>query len=352
MLQEGFDGVDQSVKFNGVLLRCDELRNYTDSSLKQMIDLLIDNLRAALKEHNCSVSQIQSRCQFVYIDTNEADEVTRIAAGVFGVTSVSPVMAIPLDEFNSLQSDAAIQIERCDKKAYVSTERIAGVGGLPTGSQGRVICTISGGLDSPIAAYKMMKRGCIPIYLHFDNVPYGDDSTRDLAVRQAKRLAEYVYGHEVKMYIVPHGEDLTEILRHAPRKMTCIFCRRNMYRLAQEVAFKEDADAIVTGEIIGEQASQTTRNLLAEESAVCEIPIIRPCIGDDKVDIEKMAMKIRTYEFAHEAVSCCSLPPKYPTVHANLDEIDPAEERMDMEWIKKELAEAEVIVLKQVCEND
>lgn len=125
-----------------------------------------------------------------------------------------------------------------------------------------------------------------------------------------------------------------------------------MYRLAQEVAFKEDADAIVTGEIIGEQASQTTRNLLAEESAVCEIPIIRPCIGDDKVDIEKMAMKIRTYEFAHEAVSCCSLPPKYPTVHANLDEIDPAEEKMDMEWIAKELAEAEVIVLKEGCEND
>ena len=149
-----------------------------------------------------------------------------------------------------------------------------------------------GGLDSPVAAYKMMKRGCIPVFLHFDNVPYGDESTRNLAIRQAKRLVEYIHGHEIKMCIVPHGDDLTEVLRHAPRKMTCIFCRRNMYRLAEEVALLENADATVTGEIIGEQASQTTRNLLAEESAICEIPIIRPRIGDDKVEIEKMAMRI------------------------------------------------------------
>jgi thiamine biosynthesis protein ThiI len=317
-----------------------------------MIDLLVNNLRTALKEHNCSVNEIQPECHFVYINTKEIDEASRIAAGVFGVTSASPVMTTSVDDAESISSNTTIQVERCAEKAYVSTDRIDGVGGLPTGSQGKVVCTISGGLDSPVAAYKMMKRGCVPIYLHFDNVPYGDDSTRDLAIRQARRLTEYVYGHEVKMYIVPHGEDLTEVLRHAPRKMTCVFCRRNMYRLAQEVALKEDADAIVTGEIIGEQASQTTRNLLAEESAICEIPIIRPCIGDDKVDIERWAMKIRTYEFAHEAVSCCSLPPKYPTIHAKLDEIAPAEEEMDMNWLTKEIAEAEVIILKEGTGSD
>ncbi|MHA2063986.1 MAG: tRNA sulfurtransferase [Candidatus Thorarchaeota archaeon] len=327
------------------------MKNHSDPSKQQMIDQLVNNLRAALIEHNCSVNDIQPRCHFVYIDTLEVDEAARIAASVFGVSSVSPVLVSFLGEIDSLSSDLTLEIERCGEKAYVSAERIAGVGGLPTGSQGRVVCTISGGLDSPIAAYKMMKGGCVPIYLHFDNVPYGDDSTRDLAIRQAKRLTESIYGHEVKMYIVPHGEDLTEVLRHAPRKMTCIFCRRNMYRLAQEVALKEDADAIVTGEIIGEQASQTTRNLLAEESAICDIPIIRPCIGDDKVDIERLAIKIRTYEFAHEAVSCCSLPPKYPTIYARLEEIEPAEEKMDMEWITKELAEAEVIVLKEGSGN-
>jgi thiamine biosynthesis protein ThiI len=125
-----------------------------------------------------------------------------------------------------------------------------------------------------------------------------------------------------------------------------------MYRLAQEVALLENADAIVTGEIIGEQASQTTRNLLAEETAISEISIMRPCIGDDKDEIVKMAMKIRTYEFAHEAVSCCSLPPKYPTVHSNLEIIDPTEEKMDMGWIAAEISEAEVIILKDSGTSD
>jgi thiamine biosynthesis protein ThiI len=120
-----------------------------------------------------------------------------------------------------------------------------------------------------------------------------------------------------------------------------------MYRLAEKVALREDADAIITGEIIGEQASQTTRNLLAEENAICDVTIIRPCIGDDKVEIEKLAMKIGTYKYTHEAVSCCSLPPKYPTIHARLGEIQPAEEKMDMEILDAELSDAEVIILKR-----
>ncbi|MFX0055152.1 MAG: tRNA sulfurtransferase [Promethearchaeota archaeon] len=340
------------MKYDGVLLRCEELQYHSEQSKDQMITLLISNLKAALKEHNCSVGEILSKCQFLYIETSAINDVVGIAASIFGVTSISPVMVTTADAADSISQNPAVEVEWCDENAYVSTETIDGLGGLPTGSQGRVVCTISGGLDSPVASYKMMKRGCVPIFLHFDNVPYGDDSTRDLAIRQAKRLTEYVYGHEVMMYVVPHGEDLTEVLRHAPRKMTCVFCRRNMYRLAQEVALKEDADAIVTGEIIGEQASQTTRNLHAEESAICEIPIIRPCIGDDKVDIERLAMKIRTYEFAHEAVSCCSLPPEYPTIHANLGQIAPAEKDMDMEWLAKEIAEAEVIILKEGGRSD
>jgi thiamine biosynthesis protein ThiI len=308
---------------------------------------LVKNLEAALKEHAVSFDKIKPLCQFIFISTTNPQEVTRITSGVFGVSSASPVIVSSLVDAIVLPSNHTYTKEECENEVFLSTERFDGVGGLPTGSQGKVVCTISGGLDSPIAAYKMMKRGCIPVFVHFDNVPFGDESTRNLAIRQAKRLTEYIYGYEIKMYIVPHGDDLTEVLRHAPRKMTCIFCRRNMYRLAQEVALLENADAIVTGEIIGEQASQTTRNLLAEESAISELPIIRPCIGDDKDEIVKMAMKIRTYEFAHEAVSCCSLPPKYPTVYSNLEIIDPTEEKMEMDLISSEIGEAEVIILKE-----
>jgi thiamine biosynthesis protein ThiI len=333
------------IDYHGVLLRCDEMQYHSLASREHLVSQLLRNLKSALRAHHVSFDKIEPTCQYIYIKTSNVEQTSKIASGLFGVSSVSPVL-VSQDTESSL-SDNRYTKETCNGWMYLSKERIDGVGGLPTGTQGKVVCTISGGLDSPIAAYKMMKRGCIPIFLHFDNVPYGDESTRDLAIRQAKRLTEYIHGHEVKMYVVPHGEDLTEVLRHAPRKMTCIFCRRNMYRLAEKIALLEDADAIVTGEIIGEQASQTTRNLLAEESAISEIPIIRPCIGDDKVDIERMAIKIRTYDFAHEAVACCSLPPKHPTVFAKLDVIEPAEEKMDMSWIDIEIANAEIIVLKE-----
>jgi len=347
-----YEGIEMLDEYGGVLLRCDELQYHSLPSREQLTKQLVKNLEAALREHAVSFNEIQPACQFIYIKTTNISEVTRVSSGVFGVSSVSPVIVSSTIDADSLPSNHAFYKEECDNKVFLSTEKVDGVGGLPTGSQGRVVCTISGGLDSPIAAYKMMKRGCVPVFLHFDNVPYGDESTRNLAIRQAKRLSEYIHGHEIKMYVVPHGDDLTEVLRHAPRKMTCIFCRRNMYRLAQEVALLENADAIVTGEIIGEQASQTTRNLLAENSAISEIPIMRPCIGDDKVEVEKMAMKIRTYDFAQEAVSCCSLPPKYPTVCSKLDIIDPIEEKMNMDWKASEISEAEVIILKDGNAND
>lgn len=335
-----------AIEYDGVLLRCEELDQWSTQIRDQAVIQLIENVKSALTDQSISFENIQSVCQKVYIETNDVVEVAKTASQVFGVSSMSPVSIIPKDELSLSDSHDKTHFEECDDKVFRSTERLDGIGGLPTGFQGRAVCTISGGLDSPVAAFKIMKRGCIPIFVHFDNFPFGDESTRNLAIRQARKLTEYIHGHEIKMYIVPHGEDLTEVLRHAPRKMTCVFCRRNMYRLAQEIARIEDADAIVTGEIIGEQASQTTRNLLAEESAVDDIPIIRPCIGDDKVEIEKMARKIDTYKFAHEAVSCCSLPPKYPTVYADIKKIKSAESKMDMGWIATEMAQAEVIIMQ------
>jgi len=307
----------------------------------------VENLNSALRGNDIPFKGIKCYSHWIFIDTGNMIEAARVASRVFGVSAASPVVVMPAASIDDASTTQEQHIEVIDEEAYVVDKVIEGVGGLPSGSEGKVVCTISGGLDSPVAAFKAMKRGCVPIFVHFDNVPYGDESTRDLAIRQAKSLAEYIHGHEVKMYVVPHGEDLTEILQHAPRKMTCIFCRRNMYRLAEKVALREDADAIITGEIIGEQASQTTRNLLAEENAICDVTIIRPCIGDDKVEIEKLAMKIGTYKYTHEAVSCCSLPPKYPTIHARLGEIQPAEEKMDMEILDAELSDAEVIILKR-----
>ncbi|MHA1929693.1 MAG: tRNA uracil 4-sulfurtransferase ThiI [Candidatus Thorarchaeota archaeon] len=390
-------------KYSAVLIRYGEIGIKSNQTRRRMVKLLVRHIKTALKEKQVSYEKVIIEYGRIFVETDDAFGVAQVTSQIFGIVSTSPVVVIEssldtildvgfqiakkefkkglsfavggrrlgkhdyssqdmrvslgeriyeglpeLELHADLKSpEQSIYVEVRDDKAYIFTQTIEGVRGMPTGTQGKVVCTISSGLDSPIAAYKVMKRGCIPIFVHFDNSPYSDETTRGLAVRQAEHLAKYIYNFEVKIYIVPHGDDLTEVLKHAPRKMTCIFCRRNMYRLAREVALKENADAIVTGEIIGEQASQTTRNLLAETGAICDIPIFRPCIGDDKNDIERMAHKIGTYQFAEEAASCCSLPPKYPTVHARLEAIPEAEEKMDMDWIKAEVAQAEILILRE-----
>ena len=247
---------------------------------------------------------------------------------------------------NLSKPDQEIYVEVRDGKAHLFTQTIKGVGGMPTGSQGKVVCTISTGLDSPIAAYKVMKRGCIPVFVHLDNTPYADENCSEIAVKQAQLLANYIHGFEVKLYIVPHAPDIEEAKKHAPEKMTCLFCKRNMLRIAREIAIQEDADAIITGEIIGEQASQTTANLRVIENAVTDFPILRPNAGDDKVDIEHLAQVIGTYEFAMEGASCCTLNPKYPAVTADPEHVESFEEPMDLSILSEELKNARVLVLR------
>ena len=387
---------------SGILLRHSGMRIESQQKRRPVIALLARHVRTALGEKNIPVTKVRTMNGQIFVETPESTAAARVASRVFGVVSASPVAATPADmhqilevgltmardtfgknlafavsvrqvDIDSLSSqdigkklsehileglpelklrvdsmtpDRTIIVEVIDDWAYLLTETMKGVGGMPTGFQGKVVCTISSGLDSPVAAYKVMKRGCIPVFVHFDNAPFSDESNRELAIRQAKHLAEYIYDNEVKMYIVPHGDDLVEVLRHAPRKMTCIFCRRNMYRLARQVAISEDADAIVTGEIIGEQASQTSRNLRAETGAVCDVLILRPCIGTDKVEIERQAMEIGTYDFAREAVSCCILPPKHPSVYAQLEDVLAAESKMDFDWVEAEFSRSEVLILR------
>ena len=386
-----------------VLARSTVLSNRSRDDKRVIMEILERNIRIALQENDIVFTDIHTESDLIVIDSLKSDSVVEVASRMFGIQSVSPSLITTLDTEsivgaafdimqNSLEKKTTVNVEvrgigqnlpsseslqqalrermiteshedntRTDpslstctvgveihqERAFVFTETFRGLGGLPTGSEGRVVCMISSGLDSPVASYKAMRRGCVPIFTYFDNSPFSDDINRVVAIEQARLLSEYIHGAEVKMYIVPHGEDMIEVLKHAPRKMTCIFCRRNMYRLAQEVALREKADAIITGEIIGEQASQTTRNLLAETSAISKIPIIRPCIGDDKDEVVTKAREIGTYEFAQEATSCCSLVPKYPTISAKLGEIPAPEEKIGTGWEKIAVSDAEIIILKE-----
>jgi thiamine biosynthesis protein ThiI len=389
------------IKYSAILVRYGELGLKSNQTRRRMTDLLVREIRSALEEKQITFENIRSEWGRIFIETKEADEAAIAASQVFGVVSTSPVVetsanledilqkaealakvefkkgftfavnARRIGEHNYTSQDIReklgerilqnlsnlelsvdlsspqqkISVEVRDNRAYVFTKIVKGVGGMPTGSQGKVVCLISTGLDSPIAAYKVMKRGCIPVFVFADNLPHSDDICADVAIKQAETLAKFIHSYDVKMYIVPHGPDLNNILEHAPRKMTCIFCKRNMLRLARYIAILEGADCIVTGEIIGEQASQTTQNLRAIESAVCDYPILRPCAGDDKVDIEKMSRKIGTYEFATESVSCCTLAPEYPIIQSNIDDVIATEEKLDLTILEQEISLAKTIFI-------
>ncbi|MCK5152191.1 MAG: tRNA 4-thiouridine(8) synthase ThiI, partial [Candidatus Thorarchaeota archaeon] len=351
--------------YSAVLLRYGEIGIKSKQTRKRMTSILVRHLKTALKEKGISFSKVRNEYGRIFIETVAPMEVAEATSKVFGIVSTSPVVVLSSDlteiiktgfaiaqkEFNQADTFAVrarrigthdyssqdireglgerifeelkipvdlrnpkqeITAEVRDKMAYIFTTIVKGVGGMPTGTQGKVVCTVSTGLDSPIAAYKVMKRGVIPVFVYFDNTPHTGEGCTDLAIRQATVLASYIYDYDVKLYIVPHGPDLDAAVRHIEERSICIMCKRNMLRLAREVAIREGADAIVTGEIIGEQASQTTANLKAISSAVTDFPILRPLAGDDKVDIETLARKIGTYQFVQEGLSCCTLAPKYP----------------------------------------
>jgi len=213
-------------------------------------------------------------------------------------------------------------------------------------SQNKAVCLVSGGIDSPVAAWLIIRKGCTPIFVYYDNYPFSDETTKQRALDTIKKLTDYLNGQQARIYVIPHGDDLTDILKNCPRRLTCILCRRMMYRVAEKVAKKEKAEAIVTGEIIGEHASQTLRNLRVENTIVKEICVLRPLIGLSKVEVEHLARKIGTFEVSTRPGLCCSAPPPQPRTRAKLEEIENAEERLDFEsMIKRDLKGAKVLML-------
>jgi len=200
-------------------------------------------------------------------------------------------------------------------------------------AQGKVVCLVSGGIDSPVAAWLAMKKGLTPIFVYFDNTPFTDETTQQRAIEAVRKLGKLARKKSVKIFVVPHSDDLADILRNCPRNLTCVLCRRMMYRVAEKIALKERAEAIVTGEIIGEHASQTLRNLLVENECLSEVTILRPLIGMNKTEVESIARKIGTFNASTKPASCCTGPPPKPRTRARLEEVHRAENRLNIEGI-------------------
>jgi thiamine biosynthesis protein ThiI len=219
--------------------------------------------------------------------------------------------------------------------AYISTEKIPGVGGLPVGVSGKVLVMLSGGIDSPVAAWQMIKRGAKAVFVHFYSYPYTDKASLEKVIELAQILA--VPNYRSTVYLVPFAELQQIIVAATPSPFRVLLYRRMMTRIAQRVATMENAEALVTGESLGQVASQTLTNLRSIE-AIADIPILRPLIGEDKAEIIEKAQRIGTFDVStrpHQ--DCCSLfVPKHPATRASVTDLADAESGLDVDTLVEE----------------
>lgn len=236
-------------------------------------------------------------------------------------------------------------IDIIEQFALIYVERIQGPGGLPVGTSGKVIALLSGGIDSPVAAWKLIKRGCTAVFVHFHSFPYTNKESQEKAKQLGALLAEYQM--QSKIYLVPFAEVQRHIMVETPLETRVILYRRYMMRIAEEVARREKARVMVTGDSVGQVASQTIENIDVISRAV-QMPILRPLIGDDKNEIIDVARRIGTYEISIQPdQDCCSLfVPKHPETKANLAEIERSETKLDVAQAMKEAIETAEILME------
>lgn len=236
-----------------------------------------------------------------------------------------------------------IHIEALKNQAVAYAKKIPGPGGLPIGASGRVAAMLSGGIDSPVAARRMMKRGCEVVFVHFHGAPY----LSRVSAEKAGDLAEILDGYQLgsRLYLIPFGALQKDIVLTAPAADRVVLYRRFMVRITERIAALEGALAIVTGESLAQVASQSLSNMAAVEEAAT-IPILRPLVGMDKEEIIAEARALGSFEISIEPdQDCCSLfVPKHPATKSKAVFLRRAEAQMPAdEMIDRALADSEVL---------
>lgn len=240
-----------------------------------------------------------------------------------------------LSKFNHLKVDVhnpdiVVTVEIRDNYAFIRGNNIKGAGGMPVGTSGRAATLISGGIDSPVASYMMAKRGIELVAVHFASPPYTTELAEQKVMDLLKKVAAYS-GH-ITTYIVPFTEIQEQIRDKCPEVYFTIIMRRYMMRIAEKLAKLQNCSALITGESVGQVASQTIYALGCTD-AVTTIPVFRPCIGMDKDEIVRISRKIDTFETSIQPYEdCCTVfTPKHPKTRPKLNEIEEAEAVLNSE---------------------
>jgi thiamine biosynthesis protein ThiI len=363
---------------------------------------LARNLKQTLKHRQIPYSELVRRHGRFYLKTSSAEDAAQILTKVFGISSVSPAMETSskldevidkslflagivlkegdrfavkckrvgkqgyssadvrkllgqrvLDEFGEKlglsvdlgNPDVTLGVEVRDDQAFVYLQVIDAVGGMPLGTQPKLVGLFSGGTDSAVGLWLVMKRGSPVVPVYFDNSPFTDEATTERAYRVAEVLFSWAIGFPRKVYVVQHGENLKQIMQ-THRKYSCLLCKRMMYRVAERLAEQLRTEGIVTGEAIGEQASQTLTNLRVLNAAVKEYPVHRPLLGFDKEETEAIARKIGTYKFSSMKAGACTAVPYQPSTKAKMEEVLKAEEKLDIEaMVERSLESIKIVEL-------
>lgn len=253
-----------------------------------------------------------------------------------------------LSKFNHLTVDVKnpyvlVNVEIRENAAYVYSRKISGQGGMPTGSSGKAMLLLSGGIDSPVAGYQIAKRGAVLEGVHFFAHPFTSEQAKQKVLHLAKILSGYTGG--IKVHVVPFTKPQLQMREKCPEEHLTIIMRRMMMMISSKIAEREGALCLVTGESLGQVASQTMEAISVTDNA-CTLPCFRPLIGSDKEDIITIAKKIGTFETSILPYEdCCTIfVPKHPTTKPRLEKILESESKLDVEALVAEAIENTEVV--------
>jgi tRNA uracil 4-sulfurtransferase len=263
------------------------------------------------------------------IDTQRGDKSFPLASPEINRQLGAAVQAKTGARVDLENADFTVFVEILPKDAFFGFNKINGPGGLPVGVSGRLVSLISGGFDSPVAAYRMMQRGCRVIFVHFHSSPYQDRTSQEKVQDLVRLLTRHQY--HSRLYLVPFGEIQRQIVAAVARPLRVVLYRRMMLRIAEAIARKEKAKALVTGESLGQVASQTLDNMSVIQQAA-RLPILRPLVGMDKQEIVDQARRIGTFDISSiPDQDCCQLfVPKHPATKAVFSDVEADEAKLDV----------------------
>ena len=244
--------------------------------------------------------------------------------------------------------DVTVMVEIRDTHAFVHGANLKGAGGLPVGSSGKALLLLSGGIDSPVAGYRMARRGVHISAIHYVSPPYTSDRAQEKVEQLCQELTPYC--GNIAFFCVPFTEIQEAIKKHCPEEYFTVIMRRLMMEIAQKIAAKDNCLALITGESVGQVASQTMQSLAATND-VCTMPVYRPLIGFDKQEIVDVSEKIDTYETSIQPFEdCCTIfVAKHPVTKPNIDVIRRSEENLNEkidELMKQAIETVEIIEVK------